>query len=825
MHTQIRQRIENGFEALGRFIYKNHWLTLVVMLALLGSLVAQIPKLTIDTSTEGFLHDNDPTLLDYNDFRAQFGRDELVFIAIESPQGVFQFEFLEKLRALQNEIEDNVPYIDDINGLVNARNTRGEAHQLIVEDLLENWPQSQSELDAIKERAMANPVYRNLLLSEDGTITTIAIRTDAYSSEGVSTEDVMAGFGDDPFAAPSDDSEPEQREFLTDRENSELVAAVQSITAKYNADDFRIHVGGSPVVTHALKSAMQENMRRFMGLALLTVALILALLFRRASGVFLPMIVVIMTVLSTLGVMSLLGLAIKIPTQIMPSFLLAVSVGASVHVLAVFYRHLQKLQTEEANPMPPIEAKQASIVYALGHSGLAIVMTSLTTAAGLASFANAEVAPIADLGLVAAIGVLISLLYTIVMLPTLLSIIPLKAQTHQRATQRHERMDNLLLGIADFSVNRRKLVLGISLLIIAVGVAGALQVRFSHKPFEWFPKEHPVREATDFIDQRMRGASTVEVVIDTGEENGLYSPVRLDKLAELQTEINQIDRGELFIGKTMAVTDILKEINQALNENRSAYYTIPDDRGLIAQEFLLFSNSGSDDLEDWVDSGFSKARFTAKMPWVDAIYYIDFTKELNQRFSEALDNSDITVTGMATLLGRTMGASIHSMANSYVWAAAIITVMMILLIGDIRIGLISMIPNLTPIILTLGIMGWLDLPLDLFTMLIGSIAIGLAVDDTIHFMHNYRRYHHDTGNVLEAVRSTLLTTGRAMLVTTVVLSIGFFIFTFSTLSNLFNFGILTGATIFFALLADFFLAPALMAQLHESHLLPDDGDY
>jgi predicted RND superfamily exporter protein len=136
-----------------------------------------------------------------------------------------------------------------------------------------------------------------------------------------------------------------------------------------------------------------------------------------------------------------------------------------------------------------------------------------------------------------------------------------------------------------------------------------------------------------------------------------------------------------------------------------------------------------------------------------------------------------------------------------------------------------MIPNLTPIILTLGVMGWLGLPLDLFTMLIGSIAIGLAVDDTIHFMHNYRRYHHETGDVQEAVRQTLLTSGRAMFVTTVVLSIGFFLYMFANLSNLVNFGLLTGFTIIMALLADFFLAPALMAVLHKAHLISDDSDY
>jgi predicted RND superfamily exporter protein len=214
------------------------------------------------------------------------------------------------------------------------------------------------------------------------------------------------------------------------------------------------------------------------------------------------------------------------------------------------------------------------------------------------------------------------------------------------------------------------------------------------------------------------------------------------------------------------------------------------------------------------------------MPWADAILYEDFMTELEQRFRHHLgDKAEITITGMNALLSRTMSATIVSMAESYIIAALVITVMMILLLGDIKIGLISMIPNLLPIILTLGVMGWMDLPLDLFTMLIGSIAIGLAVDDTIHFMHNYRRYHHESGDVYQAVHKTLLSSGRAMLITTIVLATGFFLYLFSTMSNLFNFGLLTGFTIIMALFADFLLAPALMAQLHKSHLISDDSDY
>ncbi|MGM0594734.1 MAG: efflux RND transporter permease subunit [Pseudomonadota bacterium] len=819
MHTQLRSRIENAFADFGGLVYRHHWKTLVLLLLLVAGLVSQLPKLTMDTSTEGFLHEGDPTLTDYNAFRQQFGRDELILLTIKSDD-IFDPSFLQKLQSLHRELADTTPYLDDITSLINARDTRGSAGELLVEDLLEQWPDSPQQLKALRERALSNPIYRNLLLSEDGTITTVVIKTDAYVSER-STDDILGGFDD----SMADDSAADEPEPLSDAQNSEVVQHVESVVAQYAGEGFEVYLAGTPVVTDVLKSAMQENMKKFMGMALIAISLILFLLFRRLSGVVLPMLTVILSLLSTLGLMATLGIPFKLPTQILPSFLLAVGIGASVHLLAIFFRHLQQLHEGEARTESSSH-KEASIRHALGHSGLAIVMTSLTTAAGLASFAGAQVAPISDLGLISAIGILISLLFTLTLTPALLSLLPLRAKSSDSATARQRRMDGLMLRIADTATDRSRPVLVLSAAVLLFGLSGALQVEFSHKPFEWLPADEPARIATDFVDQRMGGASSVEVVVDTGERNGLYLPERMQGLAALGDEIGQLEDGELFVGKTLSLADILKEINKALNENRDAFYTIPDDRQLIAQEFLLFENSGSDDLEDFVDSQFSKTRFTVKMPWADAILYKDFLTDIEQRFERTLgDDVNVTTTGMNALLSRTMSATIFSMAQSYLIAAGVITVMMILLIGSLRIGLVSMIPNLTPIILTLGLMGWFGLPLDLFTMLIGSIAIGLAVDDTIHFMHNYRRYHHETGDVKEAVRKTLLTTGRAMLVTTVVLSLGFFLYMGANLSNLVNFGLLTGFTIIIALLADFFLAPALMKELHRSHLIADDSDY
>lgn len=798
--NDMRKRIERGFEHLARWLYRHPILSLALIGLVAASMISQVPKITVDTSDDGFMHEDDPALLDYNAFRDQFGRDEIVIVSVQADD-VLSIASLKRLEALHSDLEDAVPYMDDITSLVNARNTRGEADELIVEDLLDHWPETPDELAALRARVMRNPLYRNLLISADGRFTVIAIKTNTYSGETESVDDLLAGFDVAVEAPEEGTTEAPKHEYLTDEENSAVVAAVRAVASRHDAPDFRIRLAGSPVVIDALKQAMMHDMRKFLAMALGMIVLFLFALFRRVSGVVLPVLVVVLTLLSTMGLMAATGTPIKIPTQILPSFLFAVGVGAAVHLMAIFFRRLKESG-----------GKEDAVVFAMGHSGLPILMTCLTTAAGLASFATAEIAPIADLGRFASAGVMLSLFYTIFLIPPVLRVIPLKARPLFDSESRSGAMDRLLIWIGEFSVRRAWAILAVSAVLVVLSGVGISKLVFGHYPLEWFPEGSEILESTRLIDREMRGTTTMEVVVDTGRENGLYDPAVLNALNELKLYAEAYDDGDVFVGKTQSVADILMEINRALNEDRDDAYVIPQDRALIAQELLLFENSGSDDLEDFVDSQFSKGRFMAKLPFVDAVKTDAFIRGMRARTAEIM-GPDVTVTftGIVPLFARTIHNAIITMRRSYVSAGLVIAVMMILLIGRFGLGLMSMIPNLLPIVLTMGFMGFAGLRLDLFSMLIGSIAIGLAVDDTVHFLHNFRRYHEAHASVRIAVRETLLGTGRAMLITTCVLSVGFFVFTLSSMQNLSNFGLLTGMCIIVALLADYFLTPALLA--------------
>jgi predicted RND superfamily exporter protein len=791
----MHNKLENLMGRMGAFIYDNPLKVIVVVFALLAFPLSHVPQIKMDTSTEGFMHDDDPVLLEYNEFRAQFGRDERVIVALKS-ENIFTLEFFKTLKSLHEEIESNVPFLDDITSLYNVRNTRGEGDQLITDDLLEPFPTTQEEVAAIKQRALASHFYKDLFISKDGKMTTLVIETDAYSHEGekeVSDVDAFdEGFEDD---IPNATDETKERAFLTDKENAQLVEAVLSIVEKYKKEDLEIFVAGSPSVNHALKSQMQADMQKFMRITFLIILVFLFVMFRRASAVLYPLMVIILSLLATVGTMAWSGVAFKLPTQIVPSLLLAVSIGATVHVLSIFF---DKFNTTGD--------KREAIKYTLGHSGLAIAMTSVTTAIGVGSFSGSKVAPISDLGMFASLGVMISLFLTLTLLPALLSATKMKQKTK---TQK-DKLDTVMQKLAVIPVNHYKGIIAGSIVLIVVALFAATKIELSHNPLKWFQPDSYDRISTETIDETLNGSVTIELIIDTGEENGWNDPVRLEKLNKLSAQMEQYVDKYTHIGKVVSLATIVKETNRALHENNEAYYTIPDNADLVSQELLLFENSGSDDLEDVVDSQFSKARISIKAPWTDAVRATQLLEYVQEEATRTFPDEEVITTGMIPLLINTFSHAVSSSVTSYFIAFIGISLMMMLILGSVRLGLLSMIPNLTPIILGLLLMYYGHIALDMFTLLIGSIAIGLAVDDTIHFLHNFRRYYLQSGDSAKAIEQTFFTTGKAMVITTIVLSLGFYAYMMANMISVQNFGLLTGSVIIMALLADLLLAPALM---------------
>jgi len=790
----MRDHINLLLSAWARFAIRNAWTIIIAVALVVGALSSQLPKLTLETSTEEFLKASNPTRIAYDEFRHQFGRDDQIVLAIRT-ETVFDRDFLLRLRAIHEDIENEVPNLEDVSSLINARNTRGENDQLIVGDLLEEMPETDAELAEVERLVRANPMYSNLLISEDARFATIMIRTNAFSSLGDDVDE-LGGFDDDSVAEFGENA---PRAFITPAENSAIVDAIEVVIERHDGNGIEILLSGTPPMIEAMQDAITRDMVLFSGLAIGIIILALAVLFRSVAGVVLPIVTVVFSVVTTLAIMVLLDVAITVPTQILPSFLLAVGVGYSVHILAIFYQQRRAGANVEN-----------AIVSSLSHSGLAILMTGLTTAGGLLSFSVAELAPVAEFGIFAPLGVLIAMSFTLVLLPALLAVFPMRPE-NSTSTRGGTASQRLLIRTGEFANSNAPSITLVTAGLLAFSVLGALQIEFAHDPISWFPEDNRYRIANDVINDELRGAMFLEVLIDSDRDNGIQDPELLQQLDEIRQYGEALLVNDVQVGKTVSIVDVVKAMNKALNENRDEFYRIPDDPLLVAQELLLFENSGSDDLEDLVDSRFSMARMTLKVSMADAIQYQAFIEHIDGRFSEILDGkAELHFTGVMKIVGDTINAVMISMAKTYVVAFAIITPLMVILIGRIRIGLVAMIPNVTPIIITLGLMGWTGIPLDAFTLLVGSIAIGLAVDDTIHFMHHFRHYYEATGSVSQGISETLRSTGQALLYTSLVLSSGFFIYMLASMQNLFYFGLLTGLTILLAFLCDVILAPALI---------------
>ena len=788
----LHTKLETKFGKFGEFLYNNPWKIIIFSLLLIAFPLSQVKNITFDTSNEGFMHKNDPMLINYNKFREQFGRDERIAVAIASDK-IWTIDFLKKLKKLHTELEDNLPYLDEVTSLYNVRNTRGEGDKLLVDDLLEKFPKTKEDVQKIKQIVKNSEFYKNLLINEDMNLTTIVIETKAFvSDEKTNSEDDLLGGFDDANQTKA------KKHLLTDEQNSQIVQKLKQIVSKYNSKDFKIYYAGSPVVLDDLKKMMKADMQKFTRVTIAIILIFLFLIFRRVSATFYPLFVIVFSLLTTVGMMAIFGTAFKLPTQIVPSLLIAVSIGATVHVLSIFFDRFNKTKD-----------KKDAIIYTLRHSGLAIAMTSITTAIGIGSFAGSEVAPVSDMGVYASFGVLVSLFLTLTFLPALLVVTKLKPKELKGAT----KLDLVMKKLAFLPNNFYKHIMIGSLLLVAISLALASHIKLSHYPLEWFPKNNMSYIGTKLIDKSMRGSLTAEVVIDTGEVNGWQKPQRVQKLDDISKKLETYNDGKTFVGKVFSLNTIVKETNRALHSNNQAYYNIPKEQNLLSQELLLFENSGSDDLEDVVDSQFSKVRVTVKLPWKDSLDSIDVLNTIENSYKKAFPDCKVTLTGIIPILVHTFTQSIHSSVKSYIIAFTLIAISMMFIMGSIRLGLISMIPNLTPIILGLTLMYVYHLPLDMFTLLIGSIAMGLAVDDTIHFMHNFKRYYHDTGDAKKAIENTFFTTGKAMVITSIVLSLGFYAYLLGEMQSVQNFGFITGSVIIFALLADLFLAPALMIEI------------
>ncbi len=784
----LHVRIERAFSGWARWVCAAPITVILVMAGITVYLVSWLPEMRFDNSTQGFLRRDDPARLAYEDFRIQFGQDEFVLIAVRPPN-IFDRAFLERLREFHAALEDEVPHLEDVTSMINARSTRGIGDRLSVEDLFEEWPENDAALADIKQRALADPLYEDLLFSRSYSYTTVNVRAVVFSESD--EFDALSGFesGGETLGEP-----------LSDAEVNEFLEAVYRVCQRFESPEFELKVVGSAVINQSLSRALESDVVMFVFGALAVMGVILYVLFRSWVCVVLPLSVVLLSLFAALGVMVIVDIPASVTLQLVPILLLAVGVCDAVHILAI----VDQKVAAGAGYRESIEA-------AFGHSGLAVFMTSVTTAAGFLSFVSAPLAPVSHLGIIAPVGIMLAFLYTMTLLPALLTIVG-RVQSRRASHAVVARNLGEVLGrMGALAARHPWRVVGITGILLSLSLAGILQLRVSQNAVQWFPRSDEARSGQELLDREFGGTTTLELVIDSKQPGGLYDPAFLNRMNRAVEFAVAYQSHDISAGKALSILDVLKATHQALNENRPEFYSIPDDRELIAQELLLFENAGTDELEEFVDTQYRVARVSLRVPIADAILYQDYVKGLRKGVADILGpDVGLETTGIMRLLTRTMAGVVFSLIQSYVIALLVITPLMVFLIGQLRQGLLAMLPNLLPVLITLGLMGWMDIPIDMSSMLVGGIIIGLAVDDTIHFMHRFRSAFKEYGNVERAIDASLRSAGAAILCTTLILGAGFVIMEFAYMRNASQFGQLACFATVAAFAADVFLAPALL---------------
>lgn len=776
---------ENFFVRLGQLFIAWPKVALSILCIVFVFLLMQLPRLELDTSAEGFLLPDAPQIVNYDKFRHEFGRDEF-FIVVVTGVDVFSLDFLSALRDFHHALETDVSRLQSVESLVNVRSIYGDGDDLIAEDLLETFPQTDADLELIKQRIRGKDIYYDRLINREEDTIAIMVKQLPYilvkNDDGSET---YINMGDDEISQGAD----------------EIQAVADRFNDRFNGGE--VYIGGTPAMGSYLSKVIQRDFGVFTGAALLMVGFVLLLLFKRASGVFIPITVMAIGIVTCMALMPILGYPMQITTSILPTFLLAVCIGDSVHLLSIFYRQYDGGAS-----------KDDALLYALSHAGTAVLFTSLTTAAGLLTFSISEIQPVASLGLFAAIGSIVALCLTVITIPILITLTPIKRKV---VVEDFDKMkeSGLFYHFTRFCIYLSTThPIKIVVLAVVFSIVAVMQIpnlRFSQDSMSWLPDDNSVKQAMYKVEEKITGSAPIEIVIDTGKKQGALDPEFLHKVDDWLSALHGKELAGVKVISINSLIALIKETNQAFNGNTAADYVIPDDQELIAQELLLIEMDEADDLYAYTDRDFSKLRITVILPWKDAVIYEKFQEVLAENYNNALGPEyKMHLTGVTPIFSVLLSAMIKSAAESYLIAAVAITIMMILLMRSVVNGLLSMIPNLLPIITTVAFMTVVDIPMDVFTVLIGSIALGLCVDDTVHFMHGFKTAYDRHGDTVRAIEETLMTTGKALIITSIVLFWGFLTFMLSDLSSMRNFSMLMAMCIVLALLADFIIAPALM---------------
>jgi len=757
-----------GFEAaFGKWVVKYRWLIIITTILIVGFITSGVRFITFTNDMRVFFGKENPQLKALEALENTFNKNENVFFTIAPKDGnVFTRQTLAAIEELTLQAWQ-MPYSSRVDSISNFQHTWADQDDLIVEDLYEDAQNlSDEEIKRIKKIALSEPLLVNNVISPSGHVTGISV---TILKPGKSMDEVSEA---DAFA----------RELIED------------IKKKYPG--IEIYLTGGVIYDSALGELSKNDMLTLMPAMFVVLLLIIGFSLRSFVGTFSTFIIIAISMVTGMGLAGWLRIQLTPASANSPVIILTLAVADSIHILATVFYLLRSGKT-----------KYEAISESMRINLVPVFLTSATTAIGFLTMNFSDAPPFRDLGNIVAMGVMAAFLYSIFFLPALVAVLPVRLKSKTENTCKP--CDKL----ANFIVKRNKFIFWSVLVVIFVLLLGILRIDLNDDWIKYFDQRYDVRRATDFTEKHLTGFHLIEYSLESGEPGGINNS---DYLATVE-EFSNWYRKQPKVVHVSTITDIMKRLNKNMNGDNESYYRLPEERDLAAQYLLLYEMSlpFGLDLNNQINVDKSSSRMVVLLRDIT-------TKDLRQMDTNArawlkanAPKGMFTYgSGLSIIWAHISERNINSMLGASILALFLISCILIFALRSLKLGLISLIPNLAPAFMAFGTWGFLVGQVGLGLSVVISLTLGIVVDDTVHFLSKYMRARREHNmNSSDAVRYSFHTVGTAMWITSLALVLGFTVLAFSGFKMNADMSIMTAITIAFALAMDFFFLPTLLIKL------------
>ena len=755
---------------LADFIFRFRYPLCAVILAGFVFLLPKTNITDIDNDIGMWISEDDPVFQTYERFRQEFGGQRTLLIALQSDR-LFTAEGLSFVREITEDIE-RVDTVQRVQSLANANIVRslpgdpatGEDGGLEVQPLIDSVIGDDAAAARVRMSVLDDPLLRGDLASDDGTVTALVV---SFDEDRI---DALRGMVIDQIHQLIDPRLPE---------------------------GMRAHYNGSLEISESYNRITLENTRNLTPPILLLTVGAIFFMFRswRITGVL--VVAVIISAVWTMGLFVLMGFSYNVLASMLPPLVIILAVADDVHIVQHFNHELRATGDRE-------HAFKSSV----RHLFVPLLGASATTALGLAALATSNVVAVRSFGLGAAAGVMVDFVMSLVFVPTLLMLLK-----PERGTAPQERY---LLGpmqwVAAFSIRNARSVLVVALGVLVASTAGIAWLRVDTNHINFFADDHPLHQSAVVIDEKLSGIYNFNVLLE-GEPGSMKSPDTLQRMEELRGRLERLP----FVKKVVSVADYVKRVNRELNGGDPAAAVLPASAEAIAQELFVFelSGEGRQELERLVASDYSRAQIAVRLASMSSDLVFEQINRAEEEARAVFAGSGVTptVTGSGRIFATLDHYLVMSQLSSFGTAFLTVFAVIFIVFRSARFGLLAIVANALPVCAVLGIMGWLGISLNVATVMVASVALGIVDDDTIHFIGRFRREAAAGATTEQAIHLATMHEGRASLTTAVINSLGYGIMLFSSYKPTAWFGGLLALTMVVAFLAEVFVVPAVIVML------------